>query len=142
MPPKEAPAALARRRTPDAGSVVASGDFAWPASGELSQGYAWYHPGVDIANRGAPDVLAADSGTVEYSGCTAGGYGCHIIINHGNSSKTLYAHLRKIYVESGQGISRGNAIGKMGSTGRSTGTHLHFEVIQSGTHVSPLSVLH
>lgn len=142
VPPKEAPSAIARRRTPDAGSVVASGNFAWPASGELSQGFFWYHPGIDIANRGAPDVLAADSGTVEYAGCTGGGYGCHVIINHGNGSKTLYGHFQKIYVDVGQGVSRGSSIGKMGSTGRSTGIHLHFEVIQNGVHVAPLSVLH
>lgn len=141
VPPKEAPPAFARRKTPDAGSVVASGDFVWPASGELSQRFAWYHRGVDIANRGVPDILAADSGTVEYSGCVGGGYGCHVIINHGNGSKTLYAHFSKIYVDAGQRVSRGNAIGKMGSTGRSTGVHLHFEVIQNGASLNPLNVL-
>lgn len=141
VPPKEAPPAFARRRTPDAGSVVASGDFVWPASGELSQRFAWYHRGVDIANRGTPDVLAADSGTVEYAGCVGGGYGCHIIVNHGNGYQTLYAHFSKIYVDVGQRISRGNAVGKMGSTGRSTGVHLHFEVIQNGVPLNPLNVL-
>lgn len=141
VPSKEAPTAIARRKTPDAGTVVASGSFVWPASGEISQRYAWYHKGLDIANRGAPDVLAADSGTIEFAGCTGGGYGCHIIINHGNGSKTLYGHLSQIYVGAGQRVARTNLVGKMGSTGRSTGTHLHFEIIQNGAYLNPLEVL-
>lgn len=127
--------------TPNAGTVVASGSFVWPTNGTISQNFAWYHKGVDIANRASPEVLAADSGTVSYSGCLAYGYGCHVIINHNNGSKTLYGHLQKLYVEVGQGVARGNAIGRMGSTGRSTGTHLHFEVIQNGVYLNPLSVL-
>lgn len=141
VPPKEPPPAFARRRTPDAGTVVASGVFVWPASGELSQRFAWYHKGVDIANKSAPAVLAADSGKIEFAGCTGGGYGCHIIINHGNGDKTLYAHLFQIYVNAGQNVARGNQIGKMGSTGRSTGVHLHFEVIKNGVYLNPLNVL-
>ena len=130
-----------RRTVPDAGTVVASGSFVWPAGGQISQNYAWYHKGIDIANRGAPNVVAADSGTVVYSGCLGWGYGCHVIIDHGNGYKTLYAHLSSMYVNVGQGISRGVALGRMGSTGRSTGTHLHFEVIRNGLHLTPLSVL-
>ncbi|MBL7036680.1 M23 family metallopeptidase [Candidatus Microgenomates bacterium] len=130
-----------RTITPDAGSVVASGSFAWPASGSISQNYSWYHPGVDIANRAAPAVLAADSGVVTYAGCLSWGYGCHVRIDHGNGSSTLYAHLQTIYVNVGQSVARGNSIGKMGSTGRSTGTHLHFEVVRSGARLSPLTVL-
>lgn len=141
VPPAAAPTSIARRRTPDAGTVVASGVFVWPVSGELSQRFAWYHRGIDIANKGAPDILAADSGQIEFAGCVGGGYGCHVIVHHGNGSQTLYAHLSKIYVGEGQGVARGDTLGKMGSTGRSTGTHLHFEVIQNGIHVNPLDVL-
>lgn len=140
-PPKEAPQALARRRTPDAGTVTALGVFAWPTYGDISQKFSWYHKGVDIANRGAPDVLAADSGEVSYAGCVAGGYGCHVIVDHGNGSKTLYAHLQQVYVQSAQRIARGNALGRMGSTGRSTGTHLHFEIIENGARLNPLDIL-
>jgi len=130
-----------QRLTPNAGTVVASGSFVWPSSGSLSQNFAWYHKGIDIANKAAPDILAADSGTVAYSGCLAYGYGCHVIIDHGNGNRTLYGHMQRLYVEAGQGVNRGGAIGKMGSTGRSTGIHLHFEVIQNGVYLNPLSVL-
>ena len=122
--------------------MVASGAFVWPTSGQISQGFAWYHKGVDIANRSAPDILAADSGTVVVAGWPDNyGYGNRVIIDHGNGYKTLYGHLSKIYVVSGQTVSRGSAIGKMGSTGRSTGNHLHFEVVKNGTYISPLTVL-
>lgn len=143
VPPKETPppSAFARRRTPDAGTVVASGEFVWPTSGDISQGFSWYHKGVDIANRAGPDVLAADSGTVTYASCVVGGYGCHVRINHGNGDETLYAHFQQIYVEVGTRVARGNAIGKMGSTGRSTGTHLHFEIRRGGAIVNPFEVL-
>ncbi len=140
--PAETPTApRIRQKVPDAGTVVASGQFVWPASGLITQNFVWYHPGTDIANRAAPDVLAADGGTVEYSGCLAYGYGCHVIINHNNGFKTLYAHLSRIYVSQGQGINRGVALGKMGSTGRSSGIHLHFEVMKNGAKLNPLSVL-
>lgn len=130
-----------RRITPDAGSVVASGSFVWPTQGTLTQYFAWYHPGLDIANKQTPNVLAADSGVVTYSGCINWGYGCHVIIDHGNGFKTLYAHMQQLYVTVGQRVERGNALGKMGSTGRSTGPHLHFEVSKNGVKLNPLTVL-
>lgn len=130
-----------RQITPDAGSVVASGSFVWPTAGTISQNYAWYHPGTDIANRASPNIVAADSGTITYTGCLTYGYGCHVIINHGNGYTTLYAHLSQIFVSSGQSVGRGSAIGKMGSTGRSTGTHLHFEIVKNGVKLNPLTIL-
>jgi murein DD-endopeptidase MepM/ murein hydrolase activator NlpD len=130
-----------RQITPDAGSVVASGSFVWPTNGTITQNYAWYHPGLDIANKAAPNVVAADSGAVVYAGCINWGYGCHVIIDHGNGYKTLYAHFQQIYVKVGQSVGRGALIGQMGSTGRSTGTHTHFEVSKNGVKVNPLSVL-
>lgn len=130
-----------RQITPDAGSVVASGNFVWPTQGVLTQYFSWYHPGLDIANRAVPNVLAADSGTVIYAGCINWGYGCHVRVDHGNGYTTLYAHLQQIYVTVGQRVSRGNTLGKMGSTGRSTGPHLHFEVARNGVKLSPLTVL-
>ena len=135
------PLARVKQITPDAGSVTASGNFVWPAGGTISQNFVWYHKGIDIANRAAPGILAADSGTVVTAGWSPYGYGYHVVIDHGNGYRTLYAHLSQIYVNVGQGVARGNAIGKMGSTGRSTGIHLHFEVIRNGTYLNPLSVL-
>lgn len=130
-----------RQLTPNAGTVVASGEFVWPVSGTITQRFSWYHPGVDIANRAAPDVLAADSGTITIPPYMAGGFGNYIVIDHGNGYRTQYAHLSAIYVSSGQTVKRGDRIGRMGSTGRSTGTHLDFRVWKSGASVNPLNVL-
>ncbi|MBI2010374.1 MAG: peptidoglycan DD-metalloendopeptidase family protein [Candidatus Chisholmbacteria bacterium] len=130
------------RKTPDAGAVTATGQFVWPTQGTISQQPVWYHMALDISNRGAPDILAADSGTVILAGWPdGGGYGNRIIIDHGNGYETLYAHLSGVYVSSGQTVSRGTAIGKMGSTGRSTGTHLHFEVRKDGVLMNPWGYL-
>jgi murein DD-endopeptidase MepM/ murein hydrolase activator NlpD len=141
MPKVQAATPRLRRVTPDAGTVVASGSFVWPAGGKITQNFVWYHKGIDIANRAAPAIVAADAGTVVYAGCLSWGYGCHVVINHGNGYKTLYGHLSRYYVTTGQTVGRGTAIGKMGSTGRSTGTHLHFEVIRNGVYLNPLAVL-
>jgi len=136
------PVARVRQVTPDAGTVVASGQFAWPASGTITQRFAWYHKGIDIANRAAPNILAADSGTVIVAGWPDGyGYGNRVMIDHGNGYQTLYAHMSSIYVVVGQTVRRGDAIGKMGSTGRSTGIHLHFEIRRGGTFLDPLTIL-
>ena len=136
------PIARVRQVTPNAGTVVASGAFVWPAGGTITQRFAWYHKGIDIANNGAPAILAADAGRVVVAGWPDGyGYGNRVVIDHGNGFRTMYAHLSQVWVVSDQTVNRGDAIGKMGSTGRSTGVHLHFEVIQNGTYLNPLNVL-
>jgi murein DD-endopeptidase MepM/ murein hydrolase activator NlpD len=136
------PVARVKQITPDAGTVVASGIFVWPAGGTISQRFAWYHKGIDIASNAAPNILAADAGTVVVAGWPDGyGYGNRVVIDHGNGYRTLYGHLSRVYVVPGQTVGRGAAIGKMGSTGRSTGIHLHFEVLKSGAYLNPLSVL-
>ncbi len=140
--PSAVPAApRARQITPDAGTVVASGNFVWPTSGQITQRFSWYHPAIDIANNATPAILAADSGTVVEAGWSPFGYGNYVVIDHGNGYRTLYGHMSRIYVISGQRVARGNAIGQMGSTGRSTGTHLHFEIILRGVHLNPLNIL-
>ncbi|MCX6706270.1 MAG: M23 family metallopeptidase [Candidatus Woesebacteria bacterium] len=139
--PKEQPAVRIRQITPNAGTVVASGNFVWPTAGTITQRFVWYHKGIDIANSGMPDVLAADSGTVVTSGWTNVGYGNYVVIDHGNGYRTLYGHMQTIYVVAGQTVARGSRIGKMGSTGRSTGPHTHFEVILNGVYINPLNVL-
>jgi murein DD-endopeptidase MepM/ murein hydrolase activator NlpD len=142
MPMAQPTAPRVRQLTPNAGTVVASGNFVWPSSGQITQRFVWYHKGLDIANRAAPNVLAADFGTVVGAGWLDGyGYGNRVIIDHGNGFRTLYAHMSSVFVVTGQTVSRGNAIGKMGCTGRCTGTHLHFEVIRNGVYLDPLSVL-
>lgn len=132
---------IARVLTPDAGSVSASGSFVWPAFGGISQPFRWYHKAIDIANRGGGAILAADSGTVVVSGWSNAGYGNHVIIDHNNGYQTLYAHMSSIAVIAGQSIGRGSVIGQMGSTGRSTGTHLHFEIRTGSGNVDPLGYL-
>ncbi|KKS79208.1 MAG: Peptidase M23 family protein [Candidatus Beckwithbacteria bacterium GW2011_GWA2_43_10] len=128
--------------TPNAGAVSATGQFIWPAGGTISQRYVWYHRGIDIANKSGPLILAADSGKVTMAGWPdAGGYGNRVMIDHGNGFQTLYAHLSGISVTAGQTVNRGDVIGRMGSTGRSTGTHLHFEIRTGGSIVNPLEYL-
>lgn len=130
------------QNTPNAGTVTASGIFIWPVQGVLTQRFSWYHNGIDIANSAAPDVLAADSGTVIVAGWVDNyGFGNRVVIDHGNGYHTLYAHLQRIYVVVGQTVNRGDKIGKMGSTGRSTGTHTHFTVLRNGVAIDPISVL-
>ena len=139
--PKEQPVYLAQT-TPDAGTVTAIGQFAWPVQGRITQGYIWYHKAIDIANKSAPPILAADSGKVIGAGSPWGwGYGNHVIIDHNNGYQTLYAHLSKIYVREGQSVKRGDSLGQMGATGRATGIHLHFEIIKNGVKVNPLEYL-
>lgn len=143
MPNEVAPnvPTLASKLTPDAGSVSATGKFVWPGFGRITQPFRSYHPGLDIANHDGGSILAADSGTVVVSGWTNSGYGNHVIVDHGNGYQTLYGHLSAISVVTGQRVSRGSVLGQMGSTGRSTGTHLHFEIRTSSGNVDPLGYL-
>ena len=139
--PKAAATPRIRQITPSAGTVVASGQFVWPSQGVITQRFIWYHPGIDIANNSSPSVVAADAGRVEYAGWDGTGYGNMVLIDHGNGFKTRYGHLSQIMVISGQTVARGNAVGRMGSTGRSTGTHLHFEIYSGAGRVNPLLYL-
>ncbi len=127
--------------TPDAGSVTATGSFVWPAAGKLTQGYRFYHKGIDIANRGGGPILAGDSGTVVAAGWDSSGYGNRVLVDHGNGLVTLYAHMSAFQVQVGQRVKRGDLLGQMGSTGRSTGTHLHFEIRRGGVGIDPMSFL-
>ncbi|MCX6724769.1 MAG: M23 family metallopeptidase, partial [Candidatus Shapirobacteria bacterium] len=138
--PKETPLAPKRLFATIPGAGLGTGQFVWPVGGTITQNFSWYHPAVDIANRAAPDIVAADGGTVIVTGWpTPWDYGNRIMINHGNGQQTLYAHLSQIYVSVGQKVARGQTIGKMGSTGRSTGTHLHFEIRTNGAAQNPLN---
>jgi murein DD-endopeptidase MepM/ murein hydrolase activator NlpD len=132
--------------TPDAVSV--SG-FAWPVYGPISEYYGaprgagTFHAGLDIDqtyNYGGP-VAAAAPGQVVLATSNGYGYGAYVVIRHDNGYETLYAHLSAIYVSQGQYVSQGEAIGAVGSTGYSTGPHLHFEVQVGGATVDPLNYL-
>jgi murein DD-endopeptidase MepM/ murein hydrolase activator NlpD len=128
--------------TPNAGAVSATGSFAWPIGGKITQRFAWYHRGVDVATALGTPILAADSGTVVTAGWPDNsGYGNRVVIDHGNGYRTLYAHMSKVNVVAGQTVKRGDVIGLEGSTGRSTGPHLHFEIRKNGVFVNPLEFL-
>ncbi|OXL86718.1 hypothetical protein BCV73_29310 [Paenibacillus sp. SSG-1] len=121
-----------------------SGQFAWPVSGHVissSYGTRWgkMHKGIDMVS-GNRTIMAADDGTVTFTGQISG-YGNAIIISHGNGYETLYGHLNSISVHSGQKVSQGQKIGIMGSTGHSTGTHLHFEIHKNGSIQNPMKYL-
>lgn len=141
-PPEEvipvAPVGPYINTTPFAGGT---GQFMWPTHGVLTQYFSGYHPGDDIANTQGTSVVAADSGRVQLVRYETFGYGWHVIINHGNGYLTLYGHLSKIDISEGQNVARGQQIGLMGSTGRSTGSHLHFETHYGGGRVNPLGLL-
>jgi len=139
--PKPAPTQyLARENIPVAD--LGTGRFGWPASGDLVQYFAWYHPGIDISNLGGGPIRASDAGTVVVAGWPDSyGYGNRVEIDHGNGYMTRYAHLSAIYVSVGQKVARGDVIGMMGSTGRSTGIHLHLEIRKDGVALNPLGVL-
>ncbi len=121
-------------------NVNISTQYSWPVYGKISSEFGWrkdpftgtstFHSGLDIAvQQGAP-VFAARDGTV-IEAADNGGYGLNIIILHADGSKTRYAHLSHISVYSGQRVARGELIGRVGETGRATGPHLHFEIIDS-----------
>lgn len=118
-----------------------TGQFQWPVGGVITQYPVWYHNALDIANPAAPGIAAAEGGVVTLVEYLRWGYGQYILIDHGGGFATLYAHLSEIYVKPGDRVSRGQVIGRMGSTGRSTGTHLHFEVRRNGVIVNPLPFL-
>ncbi len=141
-PAPRRPQFTAQGPTSAAFQAPGGGQFIWPVGGTLTQYFAWYHPGIDIANRAAPGVAAADGGTVIVSGWPdSTGYGNRVVIDHGNGYTSLYAHLANIYVSVGETVSRGQLIGQMGSTGRSTGVHAHLEIRYKGVALNPLAIL-
>ncbi|MER2038178.1 MAG: M23 family metallopeptidase [Solibacillus sp.] len=124
---------------------VGTGTFAWPANGgyiSSQMGHRWgrYHYGIDIARPSNYTIKASDNGVVKTAGKHST-YGNYVVIDHNNGYESLYAHLSKIDVTVGQVVEQGSAIGVMGSTGRSTGTHLHFEIHKNGAEVNPLAYL-
>jgi murein DD-endopeptidase MepM/ murein hydrolase activator NlpD len=121
--------------------VVGTGVFIWPANSHAIIGFDYApeanHPGIDIDGDEGSPIYAADSGVVVYAGWNTWGYGNVIVINHANGWQTLYAHLSAYYANCGQFVYQGNTIGAMGSTGNSTGAHLHLEMMYNGVRVNP-----
>ncbi|HNW56036.1 MAG TPA: peptidoglycan DD-metalloendopeptidase family protein [bacterium] len=121
---------------------IGSGAMTWPTSGHrITQYYSLRHNGLDIANKVGTPIYAADGGRIEIAaGGWNGGYGNTIVVNHGKL-KTRYGHLSRLYVKVGQTVVKGQVIGEMGSTGRSTGPHLHFEVMSGKVRYNPLNYI-
>jgi murein DD-endopeptidase MepM/ murein hydrolase activator NlpD len=113
----------------------------WPVSGTITQGYWWGHQAIDIGAPYGSAVLAADEGQVHFAGWTNNGYGYLVILDHGWGYTTHYAHLSQIHVSQGQMVSRGQQIGAVGSTGNSTGPHLHLEIRYNDVKLDPLVYL-
>ncbi len=136
------------RRSASRGSGrVGKGGLIWPANGEVTSRYGWrthpiygsrrFHAGVDIGAGNGATIRAATSGKVIHAGPSSG-YGNLVVIDHGNGFSTAYAHQSRIKVSNGQKVSRGDVVGYVGSTGNSTGPHLHFETRINGDTVDPM----
>ena len=122
------------------------GDYIWPTQGVFSSGYGWrwgrMHKGIDLANRTGTPIVAAKEGRVSFAGWHDGGYGYLVEISHADGSTTRYAHNSRMLVAQGQEVRQGEVISQMGSTGNSTGPHLHFEIIAPGMGaMNPLNFL-
>jgi LysM repeat protein len=132
-------------------NVNAMTGYTWPVYGRISSEFGWrkdpftgsssFHSGLDIAVQEGAPVFAAKDGIV-IEAASNGGYGLNVLIQHYDGSKTRYAHLSHISVYSGQRVCRGELIGRVGQTGRATGPHLHFEIIDSNDQCKdPISFL-
>jgi len=140
-------------KDPTTGEVITtiSSPMVWPVKGVITLEfgkphlpYQLFHTGIDIANpkgKIGDDIVPLMEGTVIYAGQTAIGYGKHVIIDHGNNVTSLYGHLDKILVYKGQKVKIDDVIGKEGTTGWSTGPHLHFQINVFGIPVNPRTFL-
>jgi murein DD-endopeptidase MepM/ murein hydrolase activator NlpD len=122
---------------------IGVGTFVWPTTSRQISGYNYsgIHPAIDIGGSLGNAIYATDSGVVVYAGWSNYGYGYLIVIDHGNGWQSAYAHLSSTNVGCGQGVFQGGLIGGLGSTGNSSGPHLHFELLFNGAKVNPLNFL-
>ena len=126
---------------PPDSTVDSDSKLLWPIlSQRITQYYHWGHSGLDVGDKTGNPIYAAEAGKVERSGWSKG-YGYNVVINHGNGIKTLYGHASKLLVEVGDDVSRGETIALVGSTGWSTGPHLHFEVRVNDARQNPLNYI-
>jgi murein DD-endopeptidase MepM/ murein hydrolase activator NlpD len=130
---------------PSADTTASRGWCMWPTTARLiSQYFSWYHNGLDIATPwggGMPPIYACSGGTVTRAGWDPFGLGLHVRVNHGNGYETVYGHMSTVYVSYGQAVGKGQTIGLMGNTGRSTGPHVHFTVLYNGIPQNPLNYI-
>jgi murein DD-endopeptidase MepM/ murein hydrolase activator NlpD len=130
---------------PVAGGAVGYGNFVWPTNKHFLSGFDYSpksnHWGIDLAGSEGEGVYATDAGVIVYSGWNNYGYGNMVMIDHGNGFQSLYAHLSATYRFCGQSVGQGEGIGAIGSTGRSSGAHLHFEIMTATYKISPWDVL-
>jgi LysM repeat protein len=125
------------------GGAVGSGGFIWPSANHYISGNNYWsgHLGIDIAAGTGDTIWAADTGVVVFAGWATTGYGNMVMLDHGNGWQTLYAHLSSVRVGCGESVGQGQTLGYAGSTGNSTGAHLHFETRFEGGFVNPWYVL-
>ncbi|GAB4514306.1 MAG: hypothetical protein Kow0047_26080 [Anaerolineae bacterium] len=116
-------------------------DFMWPIVGRITQGYSAGHRAIDIGSVYGAPIYASRAGVVVHAAWARTGYGYTVIIDHGHGMTTLYSHMKGAWVHVGDRVSQGQLIGEVGSTGRSTGPHVHFEIRVNGQRVNPLSYL-
>lgn len=130
---------------PTSGGAVGFGTFIWPANKHFISGFEYSpqtnHWGIDIAGNEGEGVYATDAGVIVYAGWNNYGYGNMILIDHGGGFQSLYAHLSGVNVGCGQSVGQGDVIGAIGTTGNSSGSHLHFEIMTSSYKINPLDVL-
>jgi murein DD-endopeptidase MepM/ murein hydrolase activator NlpD len=113
----------------------------WPTTGTITTYFTSYHNGLDVANSFGTAISAADGGVVTWAGWRNDGLGIAVFIDHGGGLQTWYGHFASVAVAPGQRVSRGQYLGAMGSTGRSTGPHLHFMVLVNNGYRNPLNYL-
>jgi len=123
--------------------AVGTGAFVYPADNHTLSGYDFtsIHHGLDFRAKTGNPIYATDSGVIVYAGPNSYGYGNLVVIDHGNGWQSVYGHLSQWNVECGQSVYQGNVIGLAGTTGNSTGPHLHFELRYKGSYVNPWTVL-
>jgi hypothetical protein len=122
-------------------AAVRDARWVWPVRGEVSQYYSGAHKAIDISADQGALVVAADAGRVVYAKWQSTGYGYLVIVDHGDGFLTYYAHLYGFYVDVGKRVERGEPLGELGNTGRSTGPHLHFEIRNQGVQQDPWQLL-
>ena len=151
QPAKKTGKTKVKVKVPSYTGPVYSRSFVWPVVGRINSRFGWrgdpfsgrrrdWHTGLDIKGPTGRPIVASKSGVVTYAGWMSG-YGRTVVVDHGGGYTTLYAHCSRLYVRPGSRVKQGQSIASVGSTGRSTGSHLHFEVRVNGRPVNPLKVL-